>query len=45
MRSEKVAFLNFKGIQKVLMKTLPQIQIFLNQIHMVKMKNEIAKVS
>ena len=37
--------LNFKGIQKVLAKTIPQIQMFPNQIHVVMMKNKIIKVS
>ena len=42
---KKIAFLNFKGIQKVLTKTILHIRIFLNQIQVVKMKNEIAEVS
>ena len=42
---KKEAFLNFKGIEKVLIKTIPQIRMFLNQIHVVNMNNEIAKVS
>ena len=45
MHSGKITFLNFKAIQKVLMKTIPQIQMFPNQIHVIKMMNEIAKVS
>ena len=44
MHNGKFAFLNFKGIQKVLMKTITQIRMFPNQIHVVKMKNEITKV-
>ena len=44
MHSEKITFLYFKMIQKELMKTIPQIQMFLNQIHKVNMKIEIAKV-
>ena len=35
-------FLNFKGIQKVLTKSIIHVRMFLNQIRMVKMKNEIA---
>ena len=42
---KKIVFLNFKGIQKVLMKTIPEIRMFPNQIYMVKMKNEIVEVS
>ena len=41
---EKIAFLNFKRIQNVLTKTIPLIWMFLNQIHVVKMKNEIVEV-
>ena len=36
--------LYFKKIQKVLMKTIPQIRMFPNQIHMVNMKIEIIEV-
>ena len=43
MHKGKITFLNFKGIQKVLMKTIPQIQMFSNQIHKVKMKNEVVE--
>ena len=32
-------------IQKVLTKTIPRIQMFSNQIHMVKMNIEIVEVS
>ena len=42
---KKIAFVNFKRIQKVLTKTIHQIQMFLNKIHAIKMKKEIAKVS
>ena len=45
MHYKKKTFLNFKGIEKVLIKTIPQIRMFLNQIHVVNMNNEIAKVS
>ena len=45
MHSGKITFLYFKMIQKVLAKTIPQIQMFSNQIHMVKMKIKIAEVS
>ena len=45
MHSEKIKFLQFKRIQKVLTKPIPQIQMFSNQIHMVKMKIEIIEVS
>ena len=41
---EKIAFLKFKRIQNVLTKTIPLIWMFLNQIHVVKMKNEIVEV-
>ena len=41
MPSGKITFLNFKRIQKALMKTIPHIQMFPNPIHMVKMKYEI----
>ena len=37
--------LYFKRIQKVLIKIIPQIQMFLIQIHRVKMKIEIIEVS
>ena len=42
---KKISFLNFKEIQKELIKTIPHIWMFLNQIHIVNMKNEIAEVS
>ena len=45
MHSEKITFLHFIRIQKVQTKTIPRIQMFLNQIHMVKMKIEILEVS
>ena len=45
MHSRKITLLYFKGIQKVLTKTIPHIRMFLNQIHIVKMKIEISKVS
>ena len=45
MHSGKIAFLNFKGIKKVLTKIIPYIKMFPNQIHLVKIKNEIAEVS
>ena len=41
---EKIAFLKFKRIQNVLTKTIPLIWMFLNQIHALKMKNEIVEV-
>ena len=44
MYNRKIAFLNFKGIQKVLMKTTPQIWMFQNQMHAMNMKNKIAEV-
>ena len=43
MYNKKITFVYFKRIQKVLTKTIPQIQMFSNQIHMVNMKIEIAK--
>ena len=45
MYNGKIAFLNFKWIQKVITKTIPHIQMVSNQIHVVKMKNEIVEVS
>ena len=45
MHSRKIVFLNIKGIQKMLTKTIHQIQMFPNQIQLVKMKNEIVEVS
>ena len=45
MHSGKIAFLNFKGIQKELTKTITQFWMFPNQIHVAKMKNEIVEVS
>ena len=44
MHSEKITFLYFERIKKVLIKTIPQIQMFPNQIHMVKMKIKIVEV-
>ena len=45
MHNKKIAFLNFKGLQKGLMKTIPLIWMFPNQIHVEKMKNKIAEIS
>ena len=45
MHSGKKTCLYFKRIQKVLKKAIPQIQMFLNQIQMVKMKIETIEVS
>ena len=45
MYSEKITFLYFKRIQKVLTKTIPRIQMLPNQIPMVKMKIKIVEVS
>ena len=42
---KKIVFLNFKRIQKVLMKTIPEIRMLPNQIYVVKMKNKIVEVS
>ena len=41
---KKVAFLKFKGNKKVLMKTITQIWMFSNQIHVMKTKEEIIEV-
>ena len=38
MHRRKIMFLYFKRIHKVLMKIIPHIHMFPNQIHMVKMK-------
>ena len=43
IHSGKIKILYIKGIHKVLTKTIPQIQMFSNQILMVNMKTEIAK--
>ena len=45
MHIEKITFLYFIRIQKVLTKTIPRIRMFSNQIHMVKMKIEIIEVA
>ena len=41
MHNRKIIFLFFKRIQQVLMKTIPQIRMLPDQIHIVKMKIEI----